>query len=121
MSTKRIKNYNNPNFWGMIQNVLIASLNKGQFIIGIVGIVLIILTIKLPSNDAKDLITQFIEVLKDWKFLGWFTSTLLSVGWFFSNKRLRRIYSEEFSRVGQEKTNLQNKFSKSKLKTSKNL
>jgi len=121
MPTKKIKNYNNPNFWGMIQNVLIASLNKGQFIIGIFGIIVIILVIKLPSSDTKDLLVNFLEILKDWKFLGWFTSIIFAFGWYTSNKRLRKIYSEEFNRIGQEKTDLQNRFGKNKLKTSKKI
>lgn len=46
----RKNNYNNPNFWGMIQNVLIASLNKGQLITGFLGLCFLIMIQKTPKT-----------------------------------------------------------------------
>lgn len=71
MSRQNKNNYSRPNIWGMIRDVMIASLNKGQFLLGIVGLIIIILVAKLPSKDVSTLFFGIIELFKSSHFLGW--------------------------------------------------
>ena len=101
------RSYHRPNGWGMIQNVLIASLNKGQFIIGIIGMIFIILVLKLSSSDSKLFLDEVINKAHSWYYWGWILGLISTAGWFFSTKRLRSLHEKEMKRVSDEKSKLQ--------------
>ncbi|MDV3756812.1 hypothetical protein CMU20_17520 [Elizabethkingia anophelis] len=101
------RNFNRPNLWGMIQNVLIASLNKGQFLIGIVGLCIIIMIIKLSPEDTKDFLDDLLVSAGDWKYMGWLLGVFSTAGWFFTSKRMRTLHTKEISRMSEEKKKLQ--------------
>ncbi|AUP79513.1 hypothetical protein [Flavivirga eckloniae] len=52
---KHKRGYNQPNFFGTVQNVFIASMKKGQFVIDIIGITLLTMVLKLSSTDTKEI------------------------------------------------------------------
>ena len=112
------RNYNQPNFWGMIQNVLIASLNKGQFLLGIIAIVVIILAIKVETKDVGTLLKLIVNKFDDLSFLGWVLGVFSTSGWFLNVTSLRRLHSIEMSRVSNEKRKLQENLMRKKLKSS---
>lgn len=116
---RKKREYNRPNFWGMIQNVLIASLNKGQLLGGVVGLCVIIMVIKLPSEDTKELILEFLAKFGDYHYIGWILGVFSTIGWYFGTKRTRRIHTEEIRRISEEKKQLQIQLTKKKLRSSK--
>lgn len=115
----RGKGYNNPNFWGMMQNVLIASLNKGQFIIGLIGFIFLIMVLKLTPEDTKELLIKIINLFGDIYYVGWIIAIFSTFGWYFGTKRIRKIHASEMERVSNEKKQLQQKLTNKRLNTSK--
>ncbi len=116
--SKKRNDYNKPNFWGMMQNVLIASMNKGQFVIGVIGLAFLIMILKLTPDDTKSLLDDIILKLGNIHYIGWTLGIFSTFGWFFGTKRLRRIHSKEIRRVSEEKKQLQQKATSKKLRSS---
>jgi hypothetical protein len=48
-------NLNRPNIWGMIQNIAIASMNRGQFPLVCAAAVIIFIIYKMPPDDISKL------------------------------------------------------------------
>lgn len=111
-------NYSRPNIWGMIRDIGVASLNKGQFPLAIVGGIVIVLLIKMPSNTVPDFLQAVVDGFKTLHLVGWALVPLLTGGWFWNAKRLRKKYSDEMERVSGEKKKLQQKLSRKKLSSS---
>lgn len=96
-------------FWEMIRDICVTSINKGQF--PAVGLVLVILTIlwRLPPEDLSVIVFNMIEALKTRYVWGYALSGVLTIGWYFNTRNLRRVHSNEMKRIGDEKTSLQEK------------
>ena len=96
----KIKHYNSPNFWGMMQNVLITSISKGQFLMGIMGIIMLIIVLKLTPEDTKSLIDDYLKDNSNYKEIKKFSKIHLDIinkfGRFpYRNKVLKRENSKE--------------------------
>jgi len=104
---KKHPNYYKPNFWGAARDVLIASMNKGQFPFAVFAIIILALILKMPSEDVTDFAYKVLQALVNTRILGWALTILLALGWFISNKALRRKQSTEFRRIGNEKKKVQ--------------
>jgi len=116
---KKANNYYRPNFWGMIRDIFVTSMNKGQFPVMMFCIIIIILVIKLPSDEAYKLLHEVLMLLEKWHILGWILSLLLLLGWLFNARRQRRINSDEMDRVSNTKRDMQSKLLNKNLPTSK--
>lgn len=120
---QRNKNRNNsyrPNFWGFMQNVLIAALNKGQLLgMGII-VFFLILAIKLPSNEIVPLIEKILDISKINSILGWILAGFTTFGGFLVNRWQRRIHTNEVRRISNEKKLLQQKLTDKQLPSSNN-
>ncbi len=108
-----------PNVWGMIQNIFIAAINKGQILIFGLFLIFIVLIVKLPTEQTYTVIHEFLDLLETWHILGWILSLILTIGIVYNGKRLRKIHSMEIDRLANEKKELQILLSKRKLNTSK--
>jgi hypothetical protein len=95
------------NFPQAIRDVLIASMNKGQFPLALVGAIIIISIIKMPQNDVSKLVFSVIDLLVEGYMLGYllFLSTVLL--WFIHAKFQRRTFSSEIERMAEEKNRVQ--------------
>jgi len=91
----------------MWRDVLIASLNKGQFLIGLVGMIFTIMILKMPSEDVSKLVFEIINDLKDGSLYGYLGGIISIMGWFLHAKGQRRRISKEMERIGREKSKLQ--------------
>ncbi len=91
------------NFWGMIQNVLIASLNKGQLMIGFVGMILLVMTIKMSSSDIKDVLKDVIVMAKDWHNAGWILLFIVTVSSAYLLRRARNLHDQQLKRLENTK------------------
>lgn len=90
-----------------IRDVLIASLDKGQFIIAglilLVGIYLWRLPEKDISSFGENLLSRF-EANYLW---GWFLFIILAAGWYIHVRYINKIYTRELDRISEEKNKLQ--------------
>ena len=112
------QNASRPNIWGMIWDIGVSSLNKGQFPIDIVGTVIIILVLKMTPQDSSKLVFEILNLFKNYYLIGWGTGGVVIMGWYFNSKHLRRIHSEEMTRVTEEKKELQQMLTNKKLPSS---
>lgn len=56
---KEQSNYYRPNFWGMVRDIIIASINKGQFLLMGGWLIIFVLILKVDSNEASHLLRNF--------------------------------------------------------------
>jgi phosphotransferase system glucose/maltose/N-acetylglucosamine-specific IIC component len=117
---KQQNNFNRPNFWGFLQNVLLASLNKGQLPGMFVGLYMLILIIKLPTNEVSDIIREIITISKVNSILGWVLAVIVTLVSYYLIKRLRINHTNEIKRITNKKQELQEKLAGKKLPSSNN-
>lgn len=94
-------------FYHMIRDVLIASINKGQFPLGIFGIIMIILVLKLPPADASQLLRNILSALKQGYLVGYVFAGILATGWLVHAKWQRRDIKKEMERITTMRNKLQ--------------
>ena len=95
------------NFWGMMQNVLIASMSKGQFPPACGFLVFIIMIIKMPSSDVSKLVFDIWDSVKQGQFIGDILAVVFLIGWFIHARWQRRLIAKEMERIGIEKSKYQ--------------
>lgn len=91
----------------MLRDVLVASLNKGQFLLALVGLIIIIIVARLPPEDLHAVIISVVDKLNAGDLLGWILFVCVSVAWAILSHRTRRIHENEIKRIGKEKSDLQ--------------
>lgn len=111
-------NYHRPNFWGMMRDVLIHSLNKGQFLIGLIGFCIIIMILKMSQERTEEFIFELLSMVKSIYYVGWTLTFICILGWYSSSRRLRKIHTSEMRRISQEKKSIQENSLGIKLATS---
>lgn len=105
------------NFWAMIRDVLVASMTKGQFPLALFGMLLLVLIIKMPATDASKLIFELLHLFADLSIVGWVLSFVFLLGWIYTVKVLRRVHSDEMTRIADEKSKAQGKMLTNKTTT----
>jgi hypothetical protein len=120
MATKKPNQHNpyRPNIWWMLQNFLGVLVSKGQLMIMMAGIILIILICKIPPDKATSLVLETIKLIEHWHLLGWILSFILPLCWFFHVRFDRKRYAEEMKRISEEKKQLQEILHNRPMKTS---
>jgi len=107
---KRTENYSYKiNFWGFLEKVLVASLNKGQLIGMTIALIFIILIIKIPNDQIIPFIEKLLDISKINSILGWILSGFVTFGSFLTVRWQRRIHTKEIQRISNEKKILQEK------------
>lgn len=115
---KKIPIRTNVNFWGMMQNVIIHSINKGQLPFILLFLLALALVIKLPVERTQDALEILFAVLVDLSNLGWVIAVLLMAVLFFGFRMLRSAHTEEVKRMAIEKRELQELLTEKQLGSS---
>jgi len=103
-----------------LRDVLIASINKGQFPFAILGLVLLTLILKMPSEDVSKLVFRLVDGAERDSLSGYFLSLLFLVGWYAHARYQRRVISGEIVRMAAERNALQSKsLGQQRIKSSK--
>lgn len=92
-----------------LRDVLIASINKGQFPFAILGLVVLTLILKMPSGDVSKLVFRLVDGVERGSFLGYLLSLLLLVGWYVHARYQRRVIAAEIERMAAERNTLQSR------------
>jgi hypothetical protein len=95
------------NFWGMLRDVLIAAMGKGQLPVAVAGMVFIIMAIRMPPEDISKLAFQMLSDLKEGYLVGDVLSGIFLISWYIHAKAQRRAIASEIDRIGLEKSRLQ--------------
>lgn len=93
--------------WDTISRVFITSMNKGQFPAAILGLILIIITLRIPPEDLSRFVFEVKEDIKGGALLGYAVGFFATSGWFIHARWQRRVISNEIHRIGQEKSRIQ--------------
>lgn len=99
--------YSNVTVPHMMRDVLIASLNKGQFPLALVGCILIIVFLRMPAQDLSKFLFQVLEYLREGYVGGYILFGLSLVGWYSHSRFQRRFHSAEVTRIADERNKLQ--------------
>ena len=97
------------NFWQMVRDVLIASMSKGQFPLALFGLFLMLIILKMPSDQVSVLAFELINDLKSLNLIGIILCPLTLFGWFVHIRWQRRIFSSEIDRISGERNHYQQK------------
>lgn len=103
-----------------LRDILIASINKGQFPFTLLGLVLLALIMKMPPEDASRLVFRLIDGGEGDSLLGYLLSLLLLVGWYLHARYQRRVIAAEIERMAAERNMLQSQsLGQQRVKSSK--
>ena len=96
-----------PNFWGMMRDVLIASMNKGVFLIACIFFIFVIIIMRLESDALLSFLNALLDKLSDWSVTGWVLFALVVITWWWQARMARKNHHHEIARMAREKKNLQ--------------
>src|SRR5262245_26218982 len=96
-------------FAQMLRDVFVASINRGQFLLAIVGLLLALMILKMPPEDVSKLVFRLLESIENGKILGYVLAIILAMGWFWHARWQRRMITDEMHRIGQQRTEAQSK------------
>lgn len=94
---------NKKSWQEVIENVLIAAINKGQFLTAVIGIFFIILAVRLPQKD----LAKFVEIIMPNSQLGYVLFIICLFGWRKHVLWLRKKMEAEINRLADERNSLQ--------------
>jgi hypothetical protein len=96
-------------FWHMLRDVLVKSIDKGQFLVAVLALIVIFWLWKMPSEDASRLAFDVLNKFSNGSLIGYGLTGIVSIMWFLHAKHLRRKGEEELKRVTGVRTKLQKK------------
>jgi hypothetical protein len=105
-------------FWHMMRDVLVASMNKGQFPAALLALVILSLIWRMPSEDVGKLVFMLIADLENGKLLGWTFAVVILVCWYVHARYQRRLITGEMRRIANERNVLQSRSLPGKVKSS---
>ena len=91
----------------MLQSVLLASIEKGQFAVAVLGIVAVVMLLKMQSSDVGRLALQLLDAAGHQAALGYLCAASMLVGWTLHVRYLRRQFVMEIDRVSLERNDAQ--------------
>ncbi|MDB5278830.1 MAG: hypothetical protein JWR61_3785 [Ferruginibacter sp.] len=98
-----------PNVWGMIRDIMVHAINKGQ--LPVTGLILLLglVVFKMPAEDVSKLMYATIRQFKTLYYLGWTLDGVIIVTWVIVQRKLTRGYRRELDRINNENQELQKK------------
>jgi hypothetical protein len=82
----------------MLQSVLLASIEKGQFVIAILGIVAVVMLLKMRSADVAQLALRVLDVVQSRSFFGYVFGLAALMGWRVHVRWLKHSYELKLDR-----------------------
>jgi hypothetical protein len=94
-------------FFQMLRDVLVASLNRGQFPMAIMGMIVIIAVCRMPPADLSRLVFRLLDVAEEREYMGYALCLVIAVAWAIHSKRQRREMAAEIRRLSERRNRLQ--------------
>jgi hypothetical protein len=101
-----------------LRDVLIASIEKGQFPAALIAMIVLSMIWRMPPADVSKLVFRLFDVAEEKGFIGYVASVLCLFGWFFHARYQRGLITREMRRVSRERNQLQARELGKKLKSS---
>lgn len=116
---KNKKPKNNDIGWAKaFRDIVVTSMNKGQFPILCIFIPIFIILWRLPEKDLSDIVLKMVDYFAKGELVSYVLLLAVLIGWFVQAKTARTYHTEEMNRVAQEKSRLQNELAKKNFKSS---
>jgi hypothetical protein len=103
----------------MWRDIFVAAINKGQFPLAIVGLIILSLIWKMPARDILQLFYKLAGEFAAYHFMGWILTVVISLGWFLHARHQRNALHAEITRVSGERNFYQDKLISGNLSTAK--
>ena len=91
------------NGWEFLQTVLVAALDKGQLPAMFLGLGLLIVIWKLPSDQIIPFVERLLDVPKFFSILGWILALFAIPGAYYVTRFQKRVHKDEIRRIAKEK------------------
>jgi hypothetical protein len=91
----------------MLRDVLVASINRGQFPVAILGLIIIAVILKMPAGDVSKLVFRSLGLTEHGSVLGYMFAAASAAGWYLHVRHLRRLISDEMRRISEERSEMQ--------------
>jgi len=101
------KNRTKVGFWAFLRDVLIASMNKGQFPAALIAMVVLSIILRMPPSDVSALMFRLLDVAEEERLIGYVLAVVSLLGWFFHARYQRKLITQEMRRVSGERNQLQ--------------
>jgi len=93
--------------WNMVRDVLVTSLNKGQFPLAMVGMIFIVMLVKMPGEDVSKLANKLLDELYGYTLPGYVLAAAALFGWALHTRWQRQRWTKEMDRITDERNQLQ--------------
>lgn len=93
--------------WQMVRDVLIASLNRGQFIPALLGMIFVVMILRMPPEDVSQLVFEIHRNIVNASLVGYFLGMLAISGWFIHSRWQRKLIDREMKRIAEERNKWQ--------------
>lgn len=98
--------------------MVIASMNKGQLpILGVLAIIALVIW-RMPETEITPMLKSIGEKMVKFELLSYPLLLVSLTGWFLHARSMRRRFSEEYKRIGREKSELQRQLTSLDLQSS---
>lgn len=87
-----------------VRDVLIKAMTTGQLVPITISIVLMISAWRMPSEEVGKLANRILDGLVDHSLIGYILAVILVLAWAWHAAVMRRCFSAEARRIGNEKT-----------------
>lgn len=91
-----------------VRDVLIASINKGQFPFAVMGLIVLLILWRLPDSEISPLIHWMVDTVGTFYYVGYGLFGATVFGWYFHAQNLRKkmaLQMEEFHRSRKQLAN----------------
>ena len=100
------------------RDIAIRLIDKGAILPAMIAAVVIIMVAKLEPAESKEVILEVVSRLASGELVGWIVVVFLIMMWQLHARLLRKQFSVELQRVGEQKSKAQRAASGQSLKSS---
>ena len=100
------------------RDIVICAIDRGQLPTLLCCAFVLILLIRIPSDQLGTLLEEVGKRLANGEAISWILLPVFILGWFFHTRWMRKKFTQEYERIGKEKSALQEQLSGVKLKSS---
>lgn len=90
----------------MLRDVLVTSINRGQFPPALLALVALAIVFKMPAADMSLLALRVVSLMERHELLGYAFTVFCAAGWFLHARLQRRWIGDERRRMSSERAEL---------------
>lgn len=91
----------NIGVWHMLRDVLVGSMNKGQFPFAVCALIFIVMILRMPAADVSRLMFHLTDLAERGQIVGWILAVVELGAWFVHSRRQRRLITSEMRRMAR--------------------